>query len=297
MVAQQRHTTGVAGPSASSVRPAGGEHLLALTREEYHQIPSRLEKLLDDVADLYAGRWPSHEACEVQYHDVVHAFDVALAVARIMAGWNRAHPDRRLDEELYCWTVAAGLFHDAGYIKDKGDREGHGGKFTITHVQRGIAMAKAYLLRTGWPERAAVFVPSAIGLTDYRRQPEVDEVSLSQHEQLAARMLPTADLVGQFGDSRYAEKIDGLFTEFQELYAHLDQDQPARPLVPVFHSAQELRNTTEDFYESFVAPRLAEFGHLEHYLDVYYGQAHNPYRKNITANLALLNAHRPADQT
>ncbi|ADH85235.1 HD domain-containing protein [Desulfurivibrio alkaliphilus] len=272
--------------STTPGQPDGKELLFGLTRSEYGHLPPRLEKLLADVADLYAGRWPSHEACEVEYHDFVHALDVALAVARIMAGWNRANPDDRIGVELYTWTVAAALFHDAGYIKDKGDRDGHGGKFTITHVRRGMTMAEEYLRRSGWPERAALFVATAIALTDYRQPPTMDLGRLNAQERIAARMLPTADLIGQFGDKHYAAKIDGLFAEFQEMYAHQQQDQrPTVNPVPMFRSAQEIRNTIDEFYNNFVSPRLAEFGHLERYLDVFYGQQANPYRTNITANL------------
>lgn len=298
MVAQHRNKTGATTPPTSPDQSSGIELILGVSREEYGQIPSGLEKLLTDVEDLYAGRWPSHEACEVEYHDFVHALDVALAAARIVAGWNRVHPERRIDEELYCWTVAAGLFHDAGYIKDKGDREGQGGKFTITHVQRSMNIAEGYLRRTNWPQRATIFVPAVIALTDYRQQSLNYAVFINEQELLAARILPTADLIGQIGDSRYAEKIDGLFAELQEMYFHLNRDKPApaQP-VPVYNSAQELRNTTEDFYENFVAPRLAEFGHLEQYLDVYFGHNRNPYRENIACNLARHCNPRLADQS
>lgn len=266
--------------------------LFRITREEYGHIPPRLERLLTDLADLYAGHWPTHEPCQVEYHDFTHALDVALAAARIMAGWNRANPDDRIGVELYGWTVAAALFHDAGYIKDKGDREGHGGKFTITHVRRGMAMAEAYLRRSGWPARAAVFVTTAIALTDYRQAPTVDLNRLNAQERIAARMLPTADLIGQFGDKHYGAKIDGLFAEFQEMYAYQESGQQLANPVPIFNSAQEIRNTIDQFYENFVAPRLAEFGHLERYLDVYFDQKPNPYRENINRNLA--NHHNDA---
>jgi GAF domain-containing protein len=284
MVAKKR--TAAAGPSSSKPRSADLELLYAVTREEYGRIHPRLKKLLQDVADLYAGRWPSHEACEVAYHDFSHAVDAAVAVARIAAGWNRAHPANKFDEELYCAAVAAGIFHDSGYIKDKGDREGQGGKLTDTHVQRGMELAENYLRQAGWPERAAVFVPAAMAFTDYQNERDLDHLFRDEQELAAARMIPTADLIAQIADSRYIEKIDGLFTEFSEMYEHLAQNGTPGGRTQIYQSAQEIRDGIIDFYEQFVAPRLAKFGHMDHYLTVYFGAGRNPYHENIAANLS-----------
>lgn len=264
---------------------AGANALRAVAREEYGRVAPRLRKLIQEVADLYQGRWPSHEACEVSYHDFGHALDAAVTVARMAAGWNRAHPDRKLPEDLFCAAVAAGFFHDSGYIKDKGDHEGHGGKFTVTHVQRGMDLAAAYLRRARWPKRTQELVPAMISLTDYRREPELAELVQNQAEEIAARIIPTADLVAQFADNRYLNKLDDLFSEFQEMYEHSNQKELAGN-GPVFRSAVQIREGVIDFYEKFVSPRLAKYGHMDQYLRVYFGEDRNPYHENIAANLS-----------
>lgn len=273
-------------PPSTSRREPGIELLLAICREEYGRALPRLKRLLHDVEDLYAGRWPSHEPCEVPYHDFAHALDAAVAVARMAAGWNRSHPGERFSKELFCSMVAAGLFHDSGYIKDKGDHDGRGGKFTITHVQRGMAIAADYLKKRRWPAWAVRFVYNAISLTDYRREPEVDELFAHRQELAAAQIIPTADLIAQIADNRYIEKIDGLFAEFKEMYERQDQRQLAAGGTPVFRSAQEIRDGVISFYEHFVAPRLDKFGHMDQYLTVYFGSNRNPYHENIAANLS-----------
>lgn len=271
--------------AAAQHRPLPGiALLLAICREEYGRALPRLKRLLADVEDLYAGRWPSHEACEVPYHDFAHALDAAVAVARMAVGWNRSHPEVKINANLFCQAVAAGLFHDAGYIKDKGDHEGHGGKFTTTHVQRGMAIAAAYLRRTRWHKRAVELVPATIALTDYRQEPEIDDFFRDQQELAMARMIPTADLIAQVADNRYIDKLDGLFAEFTEMYEYQRQNGEAG--VPVFHSVQEIRDGVLEFYGQFVAPRLEKFGRMDRYLTSYFGENRNPYHENIAANLS-----------
>lgn len=272
-------------PSLPAEHEAGIDALRSVAKEEYGRIAPRLRKLIQEVAALYQGRWPSHEACEVSYHDFGHALDAALTVARMAAGWNRAHPEQKLSEDLFCAAVAAGFFHDSGYIKDKGDHEGHGGKFTVTHVQRGMKLAAAYLRRARWPKRAQELVPAMISLTDYRQEPELADLVHDQAETITARIIPTADLVAQFADNRYLLKLDDLFSEFQEMYEHTDQARLAEN-GPVFRSAVQIREGVIDFYEKFVAPRLVKYGHMDQYLGVYFGENRNPYHENIAANLS-----------
>ena len=283
---QKNELSGSGDQTPATPRQPGIELLSAICREEYGRLIPRLKRLLDDVEELYVGKWPSHEACEVPYHDFAHALDAAVAVARMAAGWNRAHPEKKLSSELFSFAVAAGIFHDAGYIKDKGDHEGHGGKFTTTHVQRGMKMAAAYLKRARWPKRAYDFVPATISLTDYLKEPEIGELFSEEEELAVARMIPTADLIAQIADNRYIEKLDGLFAEFKEMYEYQDQRKLAANGTPVFHSAQEIRDGVIDFYGRFVAPRLEKFGRMDHYLTVYFGANRNPYHENIAANLS-----------
>ena len=272
----------------------GVELLLNISREEYGRALPRLGRLLSEVEGLYTGRWPSHEACEVPYHDFAHALDAAVAVARMAAGWNRAHPEIGFSKELFCSMVAAGLFHDSGYIKDKGDHDGLGGKFTLTHVQRGMKIASDYLTRSRWPAWAVRFVTRAISLTDYQQEPDINKLFSREQELAAARIIPTADLIAQIADNRYIEKLDGLFAEFKEMYEHQDQRRLAADGTPVFRSAQEIRDGIISFYEGFVAPRLNKFGHMDRYLAVYFGSNRNPYHENIAANLS---SHLLGDST
>ena len=265
--------------------------LRAITQEEYGHLPERLNKLLQDVADLYSGRWPTHEACEVSYHNFEHALDAAVTVARIAAGWNRSIGHAKLPEELFLCGIAAGLFHDCGYIKDKGDREGRGGKYTFTHVQRGMDIARHYLEEAAWPERTRELVPAMISLTDYRQDPDPHALFQEPLELAVAKMIPTADLVAQMADNQYLPRLRDLFVEFKEVYELEGSDSLKQRGTPVYKSARELKDGVISFYEQFVAPRLKRYDHMDRYLTVFFGEGRNPYHESIAANLSsqLLN--------
>ncbi|MEW6593906.1 MAG: GAF domain-containing protein [Thermodesulfobacteriota bacterium] len=259
--------------------------LLAIVKEEYGRVPARLDRLIRDVADLYEGRWPTHEACEVPYHNFGHALDAALTVTRMAAGWNRSGSPK-FSEELFLCGIAAGLFHDSGYIKDKGDHEGRGGKYTFTHVQRGMEMAGRYLTESRWPSRSQHLVPAMISLTDYRHEPDAETLFPDPLELALARMIPTADLVAQMADNEYLPRLRDLFVEFKEVYEHEGTEQIRQRGAPVYKSARELKEGVLQFYEDFVAPRLARHGRMDRYLTIFFGEGRNPYHENIAANLS-----------
>ncbi|HSR36779.1 MAG TPA: hypothetical protein VLL73_06315, partial [Desulfurivibrionaceae bacterium] len=260
--------------------------LLTVVREEYGRVPARLDRLLKDVADLYEGRWPTHEACEVPYHNFGHALDAAITVTRMAAGWNRSGSQPKFPEDLFLCGIAAGLFHDSGYIKDKGDREGRGGKYTFTHVQRGMEMARQYLTDTQWPANSRALVPAMISLTDYRQEPDAATLFPDPLELAIARMIPTADLVAQMADNKYLPRLKDLFVEFKEVYEHEGTEELKQRGTPVYKSAKELKEGVLHFYEEFVAPRLERHGRMDRYLTVFFGDGSNPYHENIAANLS-----------
>jgi len=285
MATATKHLKNLADPKGVRKQTAI-DLILAVVKEEYGRVPARLTRLLGDVADFYAGRWPTHEACEVPYHDFGHALDAALTVTRMAAGWNRSGSHPKFPEDLFLCGIAAGLFHDSGYIKDKGDREGRGGKYTFTHVQRGMGMASRYLADTHWPARAQELVPAMISLTDYRQEPDAATLFPDPLELAMARMIPTADLVAQIADNEYLPRLKDLYLEFKEVYEHEGAEQVRQLGAPVYKSARELKEGVLHFYEEFVAPRLLRHGRMDRYLTVFFGAGSNPYHENIAANLS-----------
>jgi len=268
-------------------RPVCREQIVHIAREEYGRTPPRLRALLDDVADLYGGRWPTHEACQVGYHNIDHAHDVGLAVARMVAGWHKVNSRQPLPERLFMAGLAGALFHDAGYIKEKGDTEGRGGKFTFTHVERSALMARHYLVARKWAGKTIDLVERIIAATDFYADPGlVPEPTEENREPVIIRMVATADLVSQIADINYLERIHELFKEFEEGYGHERPEKLTARGVLIFNSAREMVLGTLNFYERFVLPRLVQFGRMDTFLAAFFDDGRNPYQENIVANLS-----------
>ena len=262
------------------------ELILAIARDEYGEIPPRLGGLFDDVAALYAGNWPSHEACAVTYHNFNHALDVCLAAARMLSGWNKAEPAHPLGQKYFQLGMAAGLFHDAGYIKDKGDQAGAGGKFTLVHVQRSMEIAREYLEQKQWPKEEVEAVVRIISITDYASLPDLAPLFPEPRLKIMAQIVATADLIAQMADIDYVRRIDDLFAEFKEVYEFENRKTLAEKGTKVYKTVQEIKDGTIDFYEKFVLPTLTKLGRMDRYLTGFFGDGRNPYQENITANLS-----------
>ena len=261
--------------------------LLDIAVSEYgREAAARLETLVADVIDLFEGRWQSHEACQTGYHNLGHAIDVALLTARMTGGWNRAEKDAPIDEATFLAGIAAALFHDSGYIKDKGDSRGTGGKFSFTHEKRSMEIARAYLSSHGWPEESVRLVPEFISLTEFHGELELEGRFQSPAAAVMGRMVATADLVAQMADVDYMKRINDLFAELKEAYENEGEETLKARGIKVYRSAREMIDGTIDFYENFVLPRLATLGRMDRYLVAFFGDGRNPYLENIAANLS-----------
>ena len=262
-------------------------HLLfEIARHEYGETAaSELNDFVADLKALYDGKWPTHEACQVGYHTIDHALDVTLAAARMAAGWNMAEREQLLPESVFQAGLAAALFHDSGYVKDKGDSEGHGGKYTFNHVERSAQLARDYLADR-WPEERVQLVCRMIVRTDFLRDthpaPQQAAVGL---EAVMARMVATADLIAQMADVDYLAKIHDLFEEFEEAYRFEGKQSLAARGIQVYSSAQEILDGTLPFYEQYVVPRLENLGRMDRYLNAFFIDGRNPYQENIAANI------------
>ncbi len=260
--------------------------ILAISLDEYGEIPSRLVMLFSDVAGLYDGRWSSHEACAVTYHNFSHALDVCLASARMLSGWNRTESAQTLDENHFLLGMAASLFHDAGYIKNKGDHAGSGGKFTLVHVERSMEIAWEYLTRKQWSSEEVETVCRMISITDYTKLSDLASLFTDVRIKAMAQMVATADLVAQMADTDYVQRIDDLFAEFKEVYEFENCEALAKKGTKVYKTVQEIKDGTIDFYEHFVVPTLTKLGRMDRYLTNFFGDGRNPYQENIAANLS-----------
>jgi hypothetical protein len=255
---------------------------------EFGSDPKPLNDILADLADLYQGKWESQQSCQTGYHNLGHALDVALLTARMIGGWNKLnnadHP--KIGKDLFLAAIAGALFHDSGYIKEKGDDEGSGGKYSFNHEARSMALARSYLTRKKWPARTIELVPDMISITRFHVPLEIQGIFESTEEEVIGRMMATADLVAQMADVDYMKRIKDLYAELKEAYEFEGMENLERKGYKVFSSAQEMIDGTVGFYENFVLPRLKQLGRMDQYLVAFFGDGRNPYLENITANLS-----------
>lgn len=261
------------------------ELILAITATDYPQTTARIDKLFNDLTALYSGQWTDYESCQVGYHTLDHALDVALATARMISGWKKSPDNDPIPEHLFLSGVAAAAFHDAGFMKLKGDAAGSGGKYTYTHVPRSVTIAEYYLAEQGWPAESIPLAAKTIGLTEFHERPDLTGLFQNRQEEAVACMVATADLVAQMADIDYMKRINNLFDEFEEAYEFEGREALAQRGIYIFNSAQEMIDGTIGFYENFVLPRLKDLGRMDRYLIAFFGEDRNLYFENITANL------------
>ena len=254
-------------------------------QEEYHDGSTDLGQILHDVVDLYAGRWPDYEACQVSYHTIQHCTDVALLTVRLIVGWNRTEATP-FSQKHFKMAVAAALFHDSGYIKDRGDLKGHGGKYTFTHVERSKQILHDYLSRKHWPESTVAETVALIDATEFNQTPDMEGLYPDAVARGLASILGTADLIAQMSDVNYMANINALYQEVDEAYEFFGRQNIKLQGYKIYDSASEMLEETVAFYEHTVLPRLRHFGRMDRYLIAFFGDGRNPYLENITANLS-----------
>ncbi|MEJ2199917.1 MAG: HD domain-containing protein [Desulfuromonadaceae bacterium] len=263
------------------------EEIQRIAEAEMGNFPENVKTLMEDVVELYQSGGSAFEPCQVGYHTIRHALEVTLATCRMLAGWNRtpsAQP--KIAAELFPAAVAAALFHDAGYLKNRNDTAGKGGKYTFAHVQRGMAMAQEYLQRRQWPEKLQHLTVALIEATEFHQPLQLTGMLASAPEKNLASMLVTADILVQISDPCYFDRLPELFAEFEEGYAFEGEANLKNRGIRIYQSAQELVNDSQKFFRQVVLPRLEELGRMDLLLDRYFGDTDHPYRAGVWQNFA-----------
>jgi hypothetical protein len=105
-----------------------------------------LEAALRDFESLFTGSMPGYLGVDTVYHDLQHSQDVVLAMARLLAGYERVPDGPRLGAERGLVALITALFHDAGYIRESGESGvANGAVFTRNHVTRSARFIAKYL--------------------------------------------------------------------------------------------------------------------------------------------------------
>jgi hypothetical protein len=236
-----------------------------------------------DCARLFRGDYPGYRECDTAYHNLQHTLDVALAMARLMDGYDRsAGHGEPIGARLFRFGIITALLHDVGYLRHRHDtRHQNGAEYTLSHVSRGSRFVEHYMSRLGMSDLAPV-AARLIHFTGYEMPVDAIEVPSPMFRRLG-NMLGTADIIAQMADRCYLEKCrDRLFPEF--VAGGLASDGGGEAEGARFSSAQDLLVKTPSFY-SIAQHRLTELlGGAYGYAEAHFG-GQNLYLDEVMKNI------------
>ena len=240
-----------------------------------------------DFERLFTGRYPEYMGCDTTYHDMQHTLDMTLALARLVAGYERSvEPPDRLGPRRAQMAIITSLFHDAGYIRhETRDKDFvNGAEFTLYHVSRSADFLRRYLPELGLAGDVGV-ARMIVHFTGYEL--DLDDIELDDpRDIICGHLIGTADLIAQMADRCYLEKCrDRLYSEFVVGGVAVEHAKPGEYMVR-YESGMDLLKKTPMFYQQVMRDRLnSKFTRVYRYIEVLY-DGQNPYidaiRNNIT---------------
>ena len=242
-----------------------------------------------DFERLFTGRFPGYKGCDTTYHDVQHTLDMTLALARLIAGYEKSvEPTERLGAQRAQMAIITALFHDAGYIRhEERDKDfANGAQFTLYHVSRSADFLRRYLPETGLARDVAVS-SMIVHFTGYEL--DLDSIELDDpRDVICGHLLGTADMIAQMADRCYLEKCrDRLYQEFVVGGVAIENARPGEYMVR-YKSGNDLLCKTPVFYQQVMRERLnRKFNRVYRYIEVLY-DGKNPYIDAIRNNMTHL---------
>lgn len=248
----------------------------------------RVAVAFEEFERLFSGRMPGYHGVDTVYHDRQHSLDMTLAMARLLVGYESSvEPQRRVGAERAVMSLVTSLFHDAGYIREYGDRQHrNGAEFTLYHVTRSARFLARFLPGIGMES----WVPVSTRIVHFTGY----EIKLSQIQLTDSRdrklghLLGTADLIAQMADRCYLEKCrDRLYPEFVLGGIAAAPGSDGTPRVR-YSSGLDLLRQTPAFVRETRAERLdGEFERAYQFVEPLFG-GRNPYLEAIERNLGYL---------
>ncbi len=242
-----------------------------------------------DFERLFSGRFPGYRGCDTTYHDVQHTLDMTLALARLVAGYERSvDPADRLGPGRAQMAIVTSLFHDSGYIRheERDEDFSNGAQFTLYHVSRSADFLRRYLPELGMSKDVGV-ASMIVHFTGYELDLDLIELD-DPRDIICGHLIGTADLMAQMADRCYLEKCrDRLYKEFVVGGVAVENAAPGEFQVR-YKSGKDLLIKTPQFYQQVMRDRLhRKFNRAYRYIEVLYG-GQNPYIDAIRINIAHL---------
>lgn len=243
-----------------------------------------LDRAFRDMSLLYLGEYPGYHPCDTAYHDIQHVLDVALAMSRLIDGYERggigAQP---FGDSLFRLGVITALFHDVGYLRAVADQSHrNGAEFTLIHVSRGSQFLKDYMPKIGMADVAEI-ASKLIHFTGFEMPVNAIDVP-SPIYRLLGSMLGSADIIAQMADRCYLEKCrDRLYPEF--VAGGLSTKRTSEGLEQVvFASGEDIVLKTPDFFDSAIRRLDDDLGGSYSYAQRHFG-GQNLYVEEMYKNI------------
>lgn len=268
--------------------PAVREAVLGLYSEAWPGAPlDTLTEAMHAFERLFTGKAPGYLGVDTVYHDLQHSQDVVLAMARLMAGYERSHPEGpRIGPDRALMGLVTALFHDAGYIRENGESAiPNGAVFTRSHVTRSAKYLAKYLPDAGLGD----WVPVSTRIVHYTGyEVPLDLIRVADpRDRLVGHLLGTADMLAQMADRCYLEKCrDRLYAEF--VLGDVAVHPGSEGLKVLYGSGLDLLRQTPQFVKTTIENRLGTaFNHAYRYVEPLFGGV-NPYMNAIRKNMDFL---------
>lgn len=239
-----------------------------------------LQQGIDDLVQVYQGREPGFLRCDTPYHDLRHALETGLTVARLYEAHAKSpasNGDDEIDGGHALLGVLLAFFHDVGLLRRENEAHLPGAVFTPIHEERGVEFMRQYLSKTALAslaEKAELIMPTKL----VYKIPD----TWSPLDRKMASMVASADMLCQLADCCYLEKCwDFLYQEFCTFGV-------AGTPGSTYPDRETLMAKSPGFYTNVVVPRLEkEFRGLYHLMEDYYCGT-DPYRESIRRNFDYL---------
>jgi hypothetical protein len=179
-------------------------------------------------------------------------------------------------------AIAAVMLHDSGYIKEEGDREGTGAKYTLTHIDRSVEYAGRILRALGLNADELRVVSTAIRCTGVNVR-MAHLTFRSPTERYIGCVVGTADILSQMSAPDYPERLPALYQEYREAAAH---ERLRGAGIDNYRDVEDLMRRTRGFYQEQVQRLLTkEWGKVYEEYQYHFGTNVNPYIAAIETNL------------
>jgi len=273
----------------TSVNTKSAPAVAAFTREKFAALypgsdPGFLNRLYEHVELLFTGRGPEYGPCDLLYHDFEHTLQVTTCLVEILEGWKLFGIEPVFSARAFEIAVAAGLLHDAGYLKHRTDTAGTGAKYTYCHVLRSGAYLASVLPAMGATRAEVDTAVGAINCTGPTAQ--ITKMRFrTDLDRLTGCVVATADYIAQMAAADYPQELGILFNEFQES----DDFTGVPPEKRLFKSEPALVAGTPFFWSKFVQIKIEQdFEKVYRYLARPGLDGPNAYLEAIEKNLVAI---------